>query len=185
MQIFTRIRDHFEFSGLTRSETDPKKCLNWRNMIIIYILFEYVVLANTFLCTEAEGLIVYADSFQVSATSVDNFLIYVFMVMKIPEMYDLMDNFQLIIENSEWTNGIMSEQECIIEFNISGIENPALKKIYEKVNEKVESRTKWMYLAIVQASIPGLLLTNMVVSFKVYFTTDLGNDSFKLPFPLW
>ena len=66
-----------------------------------------------------------------------------------------------------------------------GIENPVSKKIYEEVNEKVENRTKWMYLAIVQASIPGLLLSNFMVSFYIYFTSDLGNESFMLPFPVW
>lgn len=101
MQIFTRIRDHFKFSGLVRSETDPEKVLNARNMIIMYILFEYVILANTYLFTKAKGFIDYTDSFQVSATTVDNFVIFVFMVMVIPEMYDLMDDFELIIERSE------------------------------------------------------------------------------------
>lgn len=65
------------------------------------------------------------------------------------------------------------------------MDDPVSKKIYEEVHEKVENRTKWIYLAVVQASIPGLLLSNAVISYIRYFTTNSGNDSFVLPFPIW
>lgn len=101
MQIFTRIRGHFEFTGLKRSETNENQLLNGRNVIVLYILFEYMVLALKYLCTEADTLTEYADSFQVSATTTVNFLTFAFMVMRIPEMYDLMDDFELIIKKSK------------------------------------------------------------------------------------
>lgn len=109
MQIFTRIRSHFEFVGLKRSETDENKILNWRNMVVLYILFEYMVLAIKFLYTEAHTLMEYADSFQVSATSTVDFLIFGFMVMRIPELHDLMDDFQLIIQRRKLAAAINSE----------------------------------------------------------------------------
>lgn len=101
MQIFTRVRGHFAFNGLSLSETDETKILNWRNVVILYILFEYMALAIKYLCTEAESLTEYADSFQVTATTTVNFLIFGFMVMQIPEMYELMDTLEQMIEQSE------------------------------------------------------------------------------------
>lgn len=109
MQIFTRIRGHFEFIGLKRSETDENQLLNWRNMVVLYILFEYMALALKYLCTKAETLTEYADSFQVSATTTVNFFIFAFMVMRIPEMYDLMDDFELIIKKSKLMANIKNE----------------------------------------------------------------------------
>lgn len=101
MKIFIRIRGHFVFNGLVKSETDEKKCFNLKNSVIIYILFQYMVLSINFLFTEAQSLIEYSDSFQVSSTSTVDFSIFVFMTMKIPELYELIDDFESFILRSE------------------------------------------------------------------------------------
>lgn len=56
--------------------------------------------------------------------------------------------------------------------------------MYEKANESANKLTKYIYVALVQITIPSIFLIQFFISFFVYFTTDLGENSFRLPFPI-
>lgn len=66
-----------------------------------------------------------------------------------------------------------------------GLGNPISKTHYEKVNEKIEKLSGKLYFALVKISLPAFVLPDFIVSFFLYFSTDLGNQAFKLPFPTW
>lgn len=62
-------------------------------------------LSVNYLWHEADTLTEYSDSIQVSATTTVNFSIFLFMVLELHEMYDLMDDFEEIIGKSEFIFG--------------------------------------------------------------------------------
>lgn len=70
-------------------------------------------------------------------------------------------------------------------FNVLGSENPSSKQIYEKMIEKIEKRTEILHFALINVSLPGILLPNLIVSFFIYFTTNFSNDAFRLTYPTW
>lgn len=70
-------------------------------------------------------------------------------------------------------------------FDSVGLENAFAKLHYEKVNEKIEYQSKILYIALFQITIPGLLMPNLILSFFLYFSTDLGPNAFQLAFPIW
>lgn len=68
---------------------------------------------------------------------------------------------------------------------ILGIINPASMEIHIKTNQLVEKLTEILFLFITRVSVPGFVLPKVFASFFVYFTTDVGNDAFDLPLPMW
>lgn len=68
---------------------------------------------------------------------------------------------------------------------VSGLENQISAAIYAKVNERVELCTKIFYYALTNFTTPGIMAPKFVISFYLYFSTDLGEDAFSLPYPVW
>lgn len=66
-----------------------------------------------------------------------------------------------------------------------GSENPTLKAIYEKTNKTIKSRTRAFTLIHLSLSVPSVMVPNLIISFIIYFTTDAGSESFRMPFPIW
>lgn len=60
-----------------------------------------------------------------------------------------------------------------------------MKIIYEKTNKTAEKLCKIIYFICAKVSIPGSVLPKALACFFIYFTTDLGNEAFELPMPLW
>ena len=66
-----------------------------------------------------------------------------------------------------------------------GLENPTSAAIYVNVNERVETWTKLIDFALIKFSIPGVIAPKFIISFYLYFWSDLEADAFSLPFPIW
>lgn len=66
-----------------------------------------------------------------------------------------------------------------------GLVNPASMAIYEKSNQQIEEYGNALSIFMRKVSIPCLIMPKVVISFITYFTTDLGNDAFQLPFHIW
>lgn len=109
MQLFRRIRFHMAFLGLHKADTNLRKYLNLRNFAlksrvkrILCILFNYMCLSVNYFCRSASTLTEYTDSFQVSATTSCNFTILLFMVIEMGELFELMDDFEDVVNESEF-----------------------------------------------------------------------------------
>ena len=67
----------------------------------------------------------------------------------------------------------------------AGMENPQSKQTYVKLNENIEKWTGVFYFFMVQLSVPAVTMPQFIISFYLYFTTDLGAEAFNLPFVIW
>lgn len=74
---------------------------------------------------------------------------------------------------------------CSLNNIISGSENEASKVIYTKVNSKLVKWSEWFYFANMKVTLPAFTFPNLIKSFFIYFTTDVGADAFQLPFYAW
>ncbi|XP_055306180.1 odorant receptor coreceptor-like isoform X2 [Sitodiplosis mosellana] len=59
------------------------------------------------------------------------------------------------------------------------------KPLYEAMNLLIEKKCRTIHIVILNVTYPGILLPRFLLSYFLYFTTDLGNDSFTLPVPVW
>lgn len=66
-----------------------------------------------------------------------------------------------------------------------GMENPASKKIHEETYENIDKCTRYLYYFCVKITVPGVMIPQMITSYLNYFTTDMGKEAFKLPYPEW
>lgn len=66
----------------------------------------------------------------------------------------------------------------------TGLENPISKKIYEEANQQIEKWSKILNMLMRKVTTPCLALPKFIVSFVIYFATDLGNDAFQLQYPM-
>lgn len=66
-----------------------------------------------------------------------------------------------------------------------GLENSELKKLYIKTGRIIELMSKAILLVFMYIIPPMFVLPNSILSFYAFFTTDLGNDAFEMPFPMW
>lgn len=65
------------------------------------------------------------------------------------------------------------------------MENVESKNKYEKLKEKVEIWTRKFRFSLVNVTVPALLMPQMIISYYLYFTTDLGSEAFSLAYPIW
>lgn len=66
-----------------------------------------------------------------------------------------------------------------------GLESSKMKALYEKTNQRVEKYSRIGAFVTVCVIVPSFMLPKAIVSFFMYFTSDVGNDAFNLPVPIW
>ena len=66
-----------------------------------------------------------------------------------------------------------------------GIENPSTKKMYEQVIKNIEKFTQTIDFMFINLTLPGVMIPRLIISYLNYFSTNLGREGFKLPFPEW
>lgn len=59
------------------------------------------------------------------------------------------------------------------------------KEIYQKSNQQVEKWSKFLKFALLNVTVHCMIWLTAIISYFTYFTTDLGRDSFDLPFYAW
>lgn len=77
----------------------------------------------------------------------------------------------------------MSNKRIII--LIAGLQHSALRLDYKNINQKVEKWSKIIVLITMIVVYPSVMFSKFVISFLLYFTMDMGEDAFELPFPYW
>lgn len=64
-------------------------------------------------------------------------------------------------------------------------EDPKSNKIYGDAIKFTQNITEIFDFALRKATLPGIMLPNLIESLLDYYTTDLGGKAFILPFPMW
>ena len=66
-----------------------------------------------------------------------------------------------------------------------GMVNTESELMWGNLNGKIEKWSDMFYSIIIKVTVPGLLIINFIMSYYLYFTSDLGSDAFTLPYPFW
>lgn len=62
---------------------------------------------------------------------------------------------------------------------------PSPKESFETTNEFVEKWSRIGIFLLNRVVVLFIICPKIIVSFFIYFTTDLGYDAFDLPLPMW
>lgn len=144
----------------------PSKKFTLRSLFFFISTASYSILSTIFLCFEANTLNEYAESFYGAATPLFVFRINVIHALKREYVFELIELTENFIEKRK-------------------VESPAAKLYYEKTSRRIEIWATIFDITINKLTIPGVMLPQFTISYFKYFTTDLGAESFSLPFPTW
>lgn len=75
---------------------------------------------------------------------------------------------------------------CIcVKLIFTGSTNPISKQIYENTNDFVEKWSKIIHFAHEKVTFPFVTFPYVILSYFLYFNTDLDGNAFSLPFKFW
>lgn len=60
-----------------------------------------------------------------------------------------------------------------------------LRTLYSETDERIQKWIKIVHVALVKVAPVFCVLPPSIVSYVTYVTTDLGNQAFELPVPMW
>lgn len=63
--------------------------------------------------------------------------------------------------------------------------SPASITTYVESNQLVEKLCEILHFVVVFITAPTVVLPKTVISLFTYYTTDIKDDAFDLPFPMW
>lgn len=63
--------------------------------------------------------------------------------------------------------------------------NPSSRLLYEKTNRRAEKWSEIIFILMAKVTPIAWLSPRVIISFFFYFTTDMGNEAFELPSPMW
>lgn len=64
-------------------------------------------------------------------------------------------------------------------------ENPTSKAIFDHTNQLVEKLSQIGYVVIAIVTPVCIVILKAIVSYFLYFATDMGNEAFELPLFYW
>lgn len=155
MRLFIFLRRQLEILGISPVQNMNNRS---RHFVPLYFLVQLSITALIYLFAEAKNIQECADSFYgfiTSAATANN----IFMaIWNMKNVFELIENVEIAIAKRNQ------------------------QTIYKKSIEKIEKFSKQFYFIYAQCSPIGVVLPSFLMSFFLYFTTDLGRDSFQLPF---
>lgn len=95
--------------------------------------------------------------------------------LRLIEVSNFISNFNAGLLKKFWSN---------YRKTVPGSGNPKSKRLYNETDRLVENISRIIQFAILYASPVGFVLPKGLLSFSLYFTTDLENDAFDLSLPL-
>lgn len=66
----------------------------------------------------------------------------------------------------------------------AGIKYAESRSLYQKTNVKVEKLCKIVVITFM-IGVQSLEFSKFLLSYYLYYTTDLNSDAFEMPFPYW
>lgn len=107
------------------------------------------------------------------------------IVFKMPELFENIRVMEKVIEMSEQISGISCHPSLDNNLFIGSSKHQASKALFEKTCQEVEKWSEIIFFMMMRLSLPCIMLPVCIGSFFVYFTTNLGNESFILAIPMW
>lgn len=191
MKVLQSCRENFAHFGLNPPSLGHPR-INKRNSMVISVLISNAVLANVFFFKKAGNITEYADSFSVSWSVILSAVNTFVLIYKIRDIFEFIECLECttnkrkehilqLYPNRHQQNDLFTNTHK----HFLGLINPVSMAIYAKSNKQIEEYGNALSIFMRKVSIPCFIMPKFIISLVTYFTTDLGNDAFQLPFQLW
>lgn len=180
MKIFQTSRKLFAVLGVDLYQPIQTHQMNVNILIVFLIFFEMFVCSGVYFLCIANNFSEKSESFYVFYVTIINCAILLIILRQKAKLVEFIENLECFIENSEYNTHISHLTFTISSFVsiILGLNQPKSKKMYENVNRLLEKGSKiicWIAFYLLPTS---CYLVPFLISFLLYFTSDLGNEVF-------
>lgn len=163
-----------------------RKPFNQRALMVSLLYALNSVLICAYFGWEANSFREYVDATYASTASISMNIYFAIMVYQKENIFNLIETMDEIAERSESYSCLNYIQKADSESkNTLGSKRLASKAMYDETNRQIEKWTKIIDVVVVKVTSRFAIIPQIVLCYFLYFTTDLGNDAFELPFAIW
>lgn len=165
MKIFQSIQKCFAVLGIEPPQFVQNHSFNLNNVLTFVILVQVIISNNVYLFRGAANFKDFTNAFYWATTLTVAGVNFTIIFWKMMKMFDFIANLEKIIRKR--------------------LANTSSKTIYETANHQVEKRSEKIIFVLKKVALPCFMFPPCFISYFLYFTTDLANDAFQLPSPMW
>lgn len=129
-----------------------------RNCLAPLLIVHISITSLVYLLTEAKTIPEFVDSFYTLTNATVNAFCLIFIIAKMKHIFQLIDDLEEAI-------GQRNQQA-----------------IYNKWNKRIEQFSKSFHFFYARCTFAGVVIPNILKTLVVFFTANLGSDTFQLPF---
>lgn len=190
MKIFRVVQQHYAILGVSSShQPNQKYRLNRREVFSFFILGCLMISHFVYIFRVASGFMEYMECICSTSTCIIAAICFAAVVFRKTTLFERVGDIEQFIDASESVFKLLLVVLPIlypnIWFGFLGCKNQRSRRFFLKTNRQVERLCKFVFKAEVKFVLNFALLPKCIVSFGIYFLTDSGNESLKLPIPLW
>lgn len=162
---------------------------NTRIMRFLFIFIFGTICSVCYPLFSAKTFEDYIASFYVISSMIICLTIYSSIIWRVQKFQQFFTHLETSVQGSEFAFSFeitfSLKHLTRYKINLKKIVGKEAQEIYKKTNENVEFWNKAVYFLFVKLMTPLFMTPVFSISIFVYFTTDLGNDALKIPFPVW
>lgn len=189
--IFQASFEHLKILGIyTRS----KDLFNIKNTSILVLFVSFSGMVTTFLLFQTETLSEFGNALYMTSTAYGIIMNFFTFSIAREQLYGVREQFEITIDNRKcvyWGKKCTVRYLSLDSFNSMhfklnlGMKNDVLKAMYKDRLANVEKWSEILQFALINISLPCIMIPLFVTSFILYLTTDTGSDAFQFPFGIW
>lgn len=186
MKVFQSIETNYKRMGFIPSQTEQQR--PWNLTILIgFVVLAFAATSECILLLRATTFELYVESIYVTSATIMFVIIYTASVFRVPYFYRFINTYQKVVDTSESVDSpeLSVENRVANEISFLGLKYRTPKSIYEQTHQNVEKWTAIVDLFVAKSTVFSSISPKLIVSLVAYFSTDLGNEAFVLPIPMW
>lgn len=187
MKIFETIQKQYAILGIISSRLSSQKYRFNEREFLGFLLFGYQIFSQfVYVFHEASGFMEYVVSICATSGTIIMFVCFAAIVFRKSTLFESIDNVETLIDKSECHFSIIiyvkksKNEKCIL-----GSKYPRSKRFFLITSQRVNRLCEIFFMLVVKVTLQVLMLPTFVVSYGLYLFTDLGSESFQMPYPMW
>lgn len=192
MKFFTLIQHYLAIVGIDAYHANQRRLLNIRSVAVLIGLALSLISDMVYLIYKAEGVLEHTESLYIVSTVIGIAMAYIIILCEMPRLFMFINDFEIIVNESKRLSNVYLSTNINILFwrfwwlfIVGLVCNPTSKIIYSQTTQKIEKCIEISRIILVVLTPIGFALPTLIIGLLSYFTTQLGENAFVLPYPTW
>lgn len=184
MKIFQSVLKNFESVGIRQNQSR----LNGKVLLAFTLYWSGTIFDCVYIVRELSSFDeIVATIFLLSATTAIAMCFTVF-VLSSKKLFNILNRADHLTDKCMYTLGRKSSrcQNWFYQKHIVAIKNnPTMERVFKMTIHRIDKWNRMIYLCMSKGVPLVVIWPTYIASFIIYYTSDLGEDAFTLPTPVW